>query len=66
MTRSRDEWLEVARGNVERNLADSVDTPDSIFDNVYILAFDAMHDEGCSDELARELAQWLAMGYANP
>ncbi len=63
-----DQWLEIARGNIERNLSDAVmeDGPDSIYDSCYTLAFDALHDAGCERQKARDLARQLAMCYAQP
>lgn len=60
---------EVARGNVERHLGDVVDgdgSADAVYDEAYTLAFDALHDAGAEDGKAREIAQSVAMCYAQP
>lgn len=62
---TKDQMMEVARGNVERHLGDCEET-DDIFEGVYILAFDALHDAGIPDEEAQLVAQELAMSYAQP
>lgn len=65
----RDELKEIARGNVERHLGDvceGEDSADSIYDEVYTLAFDALHDAGVPDETARSIAKELAMDHAAP
>lgn len=59
---------EIARGNIERNLSDAVaeDGEDAMYDTVYTLAFDALHDAGVSSHEAGEIASQLAMEYACP
>lgn len=66
MTRER--MIEIARGNIERNLSDAVaeDGEDAIYDTAYTLAFDALHDAGVKNEEAREIASLVATGYAQP
>jgi len=71
---SRDQELfEIARGNVERHLGDIVTdyeseeaAADAIYDEVFTLAFDALHDAGVHDDKAREIAINLAQSYAHP
>jgi hypothetical protein len=61
--------LEIARGNVEQHLGDVVDGDDSadaIYDEVYTLAYDALHDAGIDDATARTVAAELAQSYAQP
>jgi len=64
-----DHWTEVARGAVERHLGDVAadyaseeDAADAIYDETYMLAFDALHDAGCPDpsQVAREVATCYA------
>jgi hypothetical protein len=61
---------ELARGNMERHLGDVTDgnaSPDSIYDEAYTLAFDALKDSrACDDETCRRIAQELAQGVAQP
>jgi hypothetical protein len=64
---SPDQAREIARGNIERNLdPGEYATADTIFDEAYTLAFDALADSGCPLKLAREIAQEIAQGYAQP
>jgi hypothetical protein len=59
--------MEIARSNVERHLGDvEAESVDAIYDEAYTLAFDALHDAGVSDELARQIAQQVAQCYAQP
>jgi hypothetical protein len=68
--KERERLTEIARGNVERHLGDvcdgDSDSPDSIYDEVYTLAFDALHDAGVPDDTARSIATELGQSYANP
>jgi hypothetical protein len=71
MTSSRDivakrsaEWREIARGNIERHLGDCEASEDSIYDEAYTLAFDALVDAGCPERKARELASEAAQPFA--
>jgi hypothetical protein len=61
---------ELARGNIERHLGDVVEdgaTADSVFNEAYTLAFDALHDSGrCTPDEARTIAQEVAQNYAQP
>ncbi len=58
-----EEWLEIARGGIERNCDLGVDhSPDTIYDECYVAAFDALHDAGCPTpaQIAQEAAQCFA------
>jgi hypothetical protein len=47
----------IARGNVEAHLGDVAGddpSPDTIYDEAYTLAFDALHDAGMANEEARQ------------
>jgi hypothetical protein len=64
-----DELRDIARGNIERHLGDvceGEDSADSIYDEAYTLAFDALHDKGVNDDKARTIAQEIAQGMAQP
>lgn len=64
---TRDYLMEIARGNVERHLGDvAEESPDSIFDEAYTLAFDALANEGIDHRVARSIAQEIAQCYAQP
>lgn len=55
------EMNRIARDNVERHLGDcEVEDLDEMFDNAYVLAFDALHDRGVPHQTAREIARKLA------
>ena len=54
---------QLARDNINRHLGDvcdSDDDPEVIADNVYVLAFDAIHDAGASVEVARKVAEEIS------
>lgn len=57
---------ELARGNVERHLGDVEPDADSMYDEVYTLAFDALHGAGVDDWTAGEIASDIAMKFAQP
>lgn len=63
-----DETLrEVARGNIERNAEwDEDASADSIHDECYTLAFDALHDYGAPIDDCRRIGREVAMSYAQP
>lgn len=65
---TRNQMLEIARGNIERNLSDAVaeDGEDSLYDSAYTLAFDALADAGIDSFTAGEVAQHVAQGYTQP
>jgi hypothetical protein len=64
----KEKWREIARGNIERNLADCVeeDGEDAVFDSAYTLAIDALHDAGCDPDLAMSIAYEEAQALAQP
>jgi len=62
---------EIARGNIERNLGCCIDDPenvnaDTIYDEAYTLAFDALHDAGWPAEVASKIAREMAQMFAQP
>jgi len=61
-------WHEIARGNIERNLANCTeeDGEDAVHDSAYTLALDALLDAGCEPILAREIATEEAAAFAQP
>jgi hypothetical protein len=64
-----DELREIARGAIERHLGDVCegdDSADSIYDEAYTIAFDALHDKGAPDVQARKIAQEIAQSIAQP
>jgi hypothetical protein len=66
LRQERERLTEIARGNVERYLGDVAPSEDAIYDEAYNLAFDALHDAGVDDALAREVAGEVAQCYAQP
>lgn len=62
---TRDEMVEVARANIDSNLGNAADPddPNSIAENAYVLAFDALHDRGVDAKIAREIASHIAAEY---
>jgi hypothetical protein len=65
--KEREALMDVARGNVERNADwNEESSPDEIYDSVYTLAFDALHDHGCDRDVCSDLAKEIAMSYAQP
>ena len=63
-----DEQLsEIARGAIERNLGDVVDdSPDSVYDNAFVLAHDALMDRGIDPRTCSRIAQAEAQKIAQP
>ena len=61
MSKTRAEWVEFARSRVERHLEG--ETPEELYDEAYTLAYDALHDEGASDEERRQIATEIADEY---
>lgn len=58
---------QIARDNVERHLGDVCDAdddPDTIREEIYVLAFDAVFDAGASAEAARRVAEAIAQEMA--
>jgi hypothetical protein len=57
---THDQMVEMARGNIERHLGDVVEEgmpPEAIFEEAYVLAFDALADAGVEHSTARGVAQ---------
>lgn len=64
-----DECREIARGAIERHLGDVCtgdDSADSIYDEAYTIAFDALHDKGATNEQAQTIAREVAQAIAQP
>lgn len=55
----------LARANVDLHLADAVaeDGEQSLFENAYVLAFDALHDAGVDNKTARAIAEVVASAF---
>ena len=68
MAREADRLREIARGNIERHLADASaeDGPDAIYDSAYTLGFDALVDAGVPLPEARQIASEVAQLFAQP
>jgi hypothetical protein len=65
MTRKGRLWAS-ARRNVENHIGDCVDvdmTPEELYENVYVLAFDALLDIGTNHKEAAQIATDLALEY---
>jgi hypothetical protein len=65
---TREKMFDIARGNVERHLGDVAgdyesveDAADSIYDECYTLAFDALHDAGVDELTAGAIAREVAL-----
>lgn len=56
----------IAQGALERHLGDVAEDADSIYDEAYTIAFDALHDAGVDDWTAGEIASELAQRHAQP
>lgn len=55
-----EQFIQAARENIDRNLADAVgDDMDSIYENMYVLAHDAVVDGGGTMEQAVQIASQL-------
>lgn len=68
-TMTDSEMLELAWGNVERNLGSCVDdgaSEDTVYDEAYTLAFDACVDAGITHATARGVAARVAQRFAQP
>jgi len=65
---NKEKWREIARGNIERNLAQCVeeDGEDAVYDSAYTLALDALIDAGCNPDLAMSIAKEEAASFAQP
>jgi hypothetical protein len=65
---TEDQMREIARGSIGRNLSDAVyeDGPDSIYDNAYTLAVDALLTRGVERHKAQAVALEIAQAYAQP
>ncbi len=62
-------YLEIALANIDRHLGDVVDSdtsPEEVFEEVYILAYDAMSDAGCIDPafIANQIAEEISGIYS--
>jgi hypothetical protein len=60
---------EVARRAIERHLGDVLEadaTPESVYDNAFVLAHDALLMHGVHPEVATPIAQRLAQEIAQP
>jgi hypothetical protein len=58
-----EKFIQAARENIDRNLADAVaDDFDSIYENMYLLAHDAVVDAGGTIEQAVQIATKFANG----
>lgn len=65
------QMVEIARGNIERNLGADFDpevepTADAIYNDAYMLGFDALHDAGVDNATARRVASQVAQTFAQP
>lgn len=66
---TNDQMFEIARGNIERHLGSCVeegDSADSVFEEAYVLGFDALVDKGVDHHKAGEIAREVAQCYAQP
>jgi len=62
---THEQMEDLARGNIERHLGDcECESPEDIYENAYVLAFDALHDAGVDDTTAGKVAQHLAQSMA--
>jgi hypothetical protein len=65
--KQREYFEEIARGNIERHLGDvAEESADSIYDEAWTLAHDALVDAGCPLEYQGEIARSVAQCYAQP
>lgn len=65
---NEDKMVDIARGAIERSLGDVCDpnSPDSIYDEAFVLAHDALIDEGVPADVATRIAQRCAQDVAQP
>lgn len=66
---TKEQMEEIAWGNVEQNIGccvDAGDSADSVYDEAYTLAFDALADAGIDHETARGVAVNVAQRFAQP
>lgn len=68
---TRAEMIEVARGNIERNLGADFEegeepSADAIYSDAYTLGVDALMDKGVDAATARDVAREVAQGFAQP
>lgn len=69
MKMTEDQMFELARGAIERHLGDvceGEDSPDSIYDEAYTLAHDALVSAGIDTRTACTIAQQAAQAVAQP
>lgn len=71
--KTKEEWREIARGNIERHIGDVAAeyeteeaAADAIYDEAYTLAIDSLIDAGCPSDLAMSVAKEVAQCYAQP
>lgn len=60
---TNDEMIKIARENIERNLGNVCtgdDPPDTIYEETYVLGFDALVDKGVDRHTAHDVAQGIA------
>lgn len=64
---------DIARGAIERHLGDCVDeedggepSADTLYDNAFVLAHDALRDAGVDNTTALRIAQYEAQCIAQP
>jgi hypothetical protein len=71
---TKEEWKDLARGNVERNLSvegaedmSEEEVADAIYEDAYTLALDALLDASYPDlEEARAIASSVALSFSQP
>jgi hypothetical protein len=68
-TPSDSKYRDIARGAIERHLGDVCagdESADTIYEEAFTIAFDALHDAGIEQYTARRIAQEIAQGIAQP
>lgn len=72
MEMTEERMHDIARGAIERHLGDCVGedgeepTPDTLYDNAFVLAHDALLDAGVGKDNATRIAQYEAQCIAQP
>jgi len=66
-------WEEIARGKIEAHLGDVATeyeseeaAADAIYDEAFTLAYDALIDAECPEDIASYVARSMAHSYAQP